>query len=216
MSEPNEIIIPASPATYGEAVISDGLSPETEALLKHYVRSSVLSQTGEGFLDGIVRLLWAEIDARLVLVGIVNDDEGRVDTRVTFRDGIRSSNYSYVLAGSPCETVVGPLQACVYPDHVAERFPEDAALADSGAESYVGLPLFDRLGNRIGVMVAISNSPMEQPAAVVDTMRFFARRAALELEQIRAVESAQADLEKVREDIASAEAEMDAMLKRLV
>ena len=64
----------------------------------------------------------------------------RVRTLAVRAGGAPAEPFTYDLRGAPCEQVVGRVP-CVFPSRVAELFPEDHVLSQSGLSSYVGVPL---------------------------------------------------------------------------
>jgi len=95
-----------------------------------------------------------------------------------------AENIEYPLAGTPCETVVNK-QLCCYPRGVQQKFPEDRMLAELGAESYVGTPLFDSGGRPLGLMAALFCRPLDEHRTIETLLRIYATRAAAEIERLQ-------------------------------
>jgi PAS domain S-box-containing protein len=90
----------------------------------------------------------------------------------------------YDTHGTPCERP-GHGQKGIYPDRLAEHFPADPWLAESGLRSYVGIPLLDPVGHLLGHLAVLDHRPMADPQAVAATLEAFAPRCAAELRRAR-------------------------------
>lgn len=178
---------PVSPDAYGP--VSKAATGHSSTLVK-LVAASVLTRSGESFFDSLLRLLAAEFDVKIGLVGIADTKWEAVETLVAFAEGQRAANFSYTLRGTPCETVVSPSQVCVYPAGVADMFPSDSVLDDLGAVGYVGMPLFNRDGETMGLMALVTDARIEDADAVAAMLKVFGRRASLELEHLLALRHA--------------------------
>jgi len=139
--------------------------------------------TGEGFFRSLVQHLAAALGIRYVFVGRLADSES-VDTIAVWAADAHAEDFSYALAGTPCETVVGKT-LCVYPAGVAAAFPDDELLAEMAVESYIGMPLFSSAGEPLGLLVVMDDRPMEETAVGESILKIFASRAAAELERLR-------------------------------
>ncbi|MCW5943717.1 MAG: PAS domain S-box protein [Fimbriimonadaceae bacterium] len=141
------------------------------------------SVTGPAFFDALVRSLAEVTGARHAAVAELVEPD-RVRTVSHWVNGALAPNFEYDLAGTPCENVL-EANACQFVDGVAERFPNDAALRKLGIASYLGVPLRSASGVAIGLLHAMSEDPMPDPA-LLDRVRLFASRAAAELERLQA------------------------------
>jgi len=74
------------------------------------------------------------------------------------------------------------------------RYPAAKALAKLRALGYLGVPLLDAEGGKIGHLTIVSTRPMPADPQLVDTLRLFAQRAAAELQRLHAERSLLASL----------------------
>ena len=54
-------------------------------------------------------------------------------------------------------------QACCHPQGVQQKYPDDRWLTEMGIEGYVGIPLIDASGRVLGLVSALSRSPLRRP-----------------------------------------------------
>src|SRR5262249_26863448 len=73
-----------------------------------------------------------------------------------------AENFEYALKGTPCESVIEQ-RACYYPSGIQQAFPDDLILAQMGVHSYLGVPLADREGGNIGLLVLLNDGPLREP-----------------------------------------------------
>lgn len=187
----------------------------TDGLLR-VVAASVLTRTGEHYFDSLLRLLSAQFDASLALVGVYEPEEpGTIASLVTFQHGQRIENLRYEVHGTPCETIWSATSVCVYPHGVADLFPLDTTLDEVRAEGYVGMPLLDRDGEIIGNIALITAGPIEDAEGAAATLKVFRRRSSLELEHLLAVRRAHESAALLDDDVLDEEFSLADFVRRL-
>ncbi|MET0165061.1 MAG: PAS domain S-box protein, partial [Vicinamibacterales bacterium] len=129
-----------------------------------------------------------EVDAAFIAVPQTEDPAHGMQSNAFFLDGDIRENFTYLLAGTPCETVVDRTFR-IYPSGVREEFPGDSDFDALGFESYAGYPLHDSTGQSLGLMSVLSRAPMMNGEFIESIMKIFAVRAAAELERHRSEES---------------------------
>ncbi|MDH5639710.1 MAG: PAS domain S-box protein, partial [Nitrospira sp.] len=92
--------------------------------------------------------------------------------------------FDYCLEGTPCENVVGQ-RLCLYESEVQRLFPNDHQLVEMKVQSYCGMPLCDRAGKPLGLLVVMDVKPMSDVVFIEDILSVFAGRAANEIERNR-------------------------------
>lgn len=135
------------------------------------------------FLTSLVKYLATELDVAHAFVGktIGTPPEG-IETVALFSGGKIRDNISYSLKGTPCENVTGDTMCCYVRD-IQSEFPEDILLAEMGADSYIGIPLWDSHAQPIGIIALLDNKPMENAGLAQTLLQIVAVRAAAELER---------------------------------
>ncbi|MCH7978144.1 MAG: PAS domain S-box protein, partial [Acidobacteria bacterium] len=164
---------------------------EREAALEkalRFIAEGTASVTGADFFRSLVRHLAAILQAHYAFVAECTDSTAtRVRTVAYWTGEDWGENIEYSLLGTPCEKAVSG-ETCYYPEGVQALFPEDKALAAIGAQSYLGIPLFDSSGNVLGHLVVVDDKPMsgELRLEQKSIIEIFASRAGAELERKRA------------------------------
>jgi PAS domain S-box-containing protein len=147
------------------------------------IAEGVSAETGEIFFQSLVRQLAHMLEMDYALVGeLVGQQEEAVETVAVWAHRDIVDNFTYELANTPCQNVVGQA-LCSFPEHVQEHFPLDHMLQEMNVECYVGVPLFDSLGRPLGIMAVLDGKPLKNPEFVESTLRVFAARASAELER---------------------------------
>jgi len=93
--------------------------------------------------------------------------------------------FAYDLADTPCEQIAGQ-SFCFYPSGVQAKFPKDTLLVEMGVDCYIGVPLFDRNGDALGIIVGLNSKPADHPARVESLINIFSSRVAVEIERKQA------------------------------
>jgi PAS domain S-box-containing protein len=143
--------------------------------------------SGENFFDALAQFLGEKLDMDYVLIDRIDENLDMAETVALYAKGAITPNMRYALKGTPCENVMGR-RLCVYPHGIQELFPEDTLLPGMGAESYIGIPLWDSTGQPIGLIAVMGSKPLLDDAPVTQLLQLVATRAAAELERKRAEE----------------------------
>ena len=153
----------------------------------------VTKSRGDAFFLSLCHHLVRALAADYALIGEMSDggrEAGDPTIRtlaVCGRNGVLE-NFTYILAGTPCENIV-KRGACVHPEDVQTIFPNDRILKDMGIEGYAGTPLFDSAGRALGLMAVLYSRPLREWRTVESLLQVYGARAAAELERLRAQRS---------------------------
>ena len=160
---------------------------------------AVSQSEGEALFRELARYLATILAVDAVFISTVDGaDVSKMRVRAMHLDGRTLENFTYPLAGTPCETVVGQ-QFRFYPSRLRELFPLDTDFRDLGFEGYAGHPLNDAAGHPTGLLAVVSRRPLESPAFVESVLRIFAVRVNAELERVNAQAALRASQDSYRE-----------------
>ncbi len=157
---------------------------------------STVGGVGQEFFDSTVRALAQWLGADCVVIGEAVENNN-INAISMIMNGEMVEHFSYDLSGTPCSEVTSK-GFCFYPENVAGSFPEDKYLVNMNAQSYMGLPLFDREGKTIGVLCAISSEKMTLPPKGREVFEIVASRVSVEIERIRSEQAREESEERVR------------------
>ncbi len=179
---------PGEHATNYIAVIEDITEQEqTENALRHIVESTA-PHIGQSFFHVLVEHIANALAIRYVFVGeLLSDQKEIIQTIAVWSDEGHGKNFQYDLVGTPCEDAITKT-FCSYSEGVQEAFPDDHLLVEMGVESYVGMPLLNSSGKKIGILAVLHDHPMTNITLVESIVSVFADRASVELERTHIVE----------------------------
>lgn len=144
-----------------------------------------LSGSGEQCFQNMVRGLAKATKAKYVLAGkLKKNAPDTVRTLAVWAGNNFGENFEYSLKGTPCEDVMQQ-RVCYYPSGVQQTFPEDVLLAEMGVHTYLGVPLADREGQGIGLLVLLNDSPLPEPELARMFLEICAVKAAAEMQLSR-------------------------------
>ncbi|GHF19849.1 hypothetical protein GCM10017044_13270 [Kordiimonas sediminis] len=138
---------------------------------------------GRQFVELFTERLARETALDIVFVGILSPDGTQVTTFCAFEAGKKIANFTYDLADSPCENVLEG-GYCVFPEKIAEKFPDDLLLKEMKIEGYAGYPLRSKTGKVIGIFVGLSRQKINYDDNLLSHVHLVANRLAAELEEI--------------------------------
>jgi formate hydrogenlyase transcriptional activator len=174
------------------------LRRQSEEMLRS-ITEGTAAVTGVDFFPSLVRHMAAALRVRFAFV---TESVGRTNTRVRslafWKGEGLGDGFEYEVAGTPCEEVLRGGVAS-YPRDVQRLFPRDRDLVVLGAESYLGIPIFDVSGQVIGHLAILHDRPMEQDEWREDILKIFAARAGAELQRQRAEEALRKALAEVEQ-----------------
>ncbi|MEL6402628.1 MAG: CBS domain-containing protein, partial [Cyanobacteria bacterium J06626_4] len=158
---------------------------ETETVL-HNIVEGTTTTTGQGFFPALASYIASALNISAVLVTEMVDEELR--SLAFWANGALQPAYQYHPARTPCGRALQEGQFyCA--GSVQQMFPEDSALVELGAESYLGIALRDSRGKAIGNLGIFHQQPIHFPNRAKQILRVFGARAAAELERQRALTS---------------------------
>ncbi len=149
----------------------------------------MVGATGAECFDRIIEGLCDWLGADYGLVGALAD--GEVRTLSFYRQGEKQENFSYPLAGTPCEGIVREIFKS-YPKDLRRLFPKDKDLVAMGIESCVGISLRDAQQKALGLLNIFSSREMLPTARLPEIMEIVAVKAAAEMERLREEEERRA------------------------
>jgi signal transduction histidine kinase len=139
--------------------------------------------TGNEFFHSLVHNLASALQVPYAFVSeYVPGFKNRVRTLAFWKNKDFGDNFEYALPGTPCEDVLGG-QMCYYPREIQQLFPLDLDLVALGAQSYLGVPLFDAAGNVIGHLAVLDDKAMGDEQRRKSILKIFAARAGAEMER---------------------------------
>ena len=140
---------------------------------------------GGDFFSSLVRHLAIALEVRYAFVTECLDGEKTRARSLAFWSGDNfGQNFEYETGPTPCHKVLEG-EMCHYPAGLQSLFPLDEELVKMEAESFLGAPAFNSLGEVIGHLAVIDDKFMKEDPQAVAILKIFAARAGAELERRR-------------------------------
>jgi diguanylate cyclase (GGDEF)-like protein/PAS domain S-box-containing protein len=139
----------------------------------------------EPFFDALAKFLAQNLQMDYICIDRLEGDKLNATTLAVWHDGQFEDNLTYALRDTPCGDVVGQ-QVCCFPASVRQFFPNDAALQELHAESYIGVTLWSHTGQPIGLIAAIGRRELSNRELAEATLARVVVRASGELERLNA------------------------------
>ncbi len=157
---------------------------QVEEVQSYLLQLSSLN-TDEDFFESLARYLATILGMDYVCIDTLHGDCLSARTLAIYNDGRFEDNVEYTLKDTPCGDVVGK-EVCVFPRRVCSLFPQDAALQDLQAESYVGTTLWSFDMKPIGLIAVIGRKELNSSYFAETVLKLVSIRAANELERRQA------------------------------
>ena len=171
---------------------------QREETLKLIVEGTT-STIGNAFMRSCVRYLAQILQARYAGIAQCIDETPTKARSLAFWTGETwGENFEYYLAGTPCQTLVTD-KVSLYPKDVQALLPDDPALVELNAVSYLGISIVGSQHNSLGHLFVLDTKPMELNLNKELILKIFAARAGAELERLQAEEALQQSEVRERE-----------------
>lgn len=186
----------------GKSIALEGIVTDiTERKVAEIALQSIATQfsaiSGIKFFEKVCEHLSKTLQIDYAFVGELKENEKKVKVISGIGKGDPLEQFEYELANTPCENVIGQ-SICFYSSGVQKLFPKDDLLIEMGIEGYIGIPLFDRSGKALGIMVLLNSSPITNDKNATSLLQIFSARVAAEIERMQAEEALLESEEKYR------------------
>jgi PAS domain S-box-containing protein len=186
------------------------LSDIDEEVALRRLLEGTASETGERFFAALVENLAKVLKTDGAWVTEYFPESRRLRALSFWMDGGWIKDYDVDITGSPCEQVIDSVRLVHIPDRLLQLFPDRPEVKESGAASYMGMPLLDTDQKILGHLAVVDRRPLPAEPRVLALFRIFAERAAAELRRIRVQTQVREREEKLRGLFESA---MDAIVE---
>jgi PAS domain S-box-containing protein len=181
------------------------------AVLRSIVEGTA-GETGEGFFSALVESLRAAMGTMGAWVAAY-DAKTRTLRAVSMKLRDRwLDGFVYRIDGTPCQTAIEEERMVHIPDRIVDLYEGNPPMNESGAVSYLGVPLFDVDRRIIGHLAVLHDQPMAAEPRGEAIFRIFAARAGAELrrmERERALMEREAQISRLLESAMDAIVNLD-------
>jgi PAS domain S-box-containing protein len=181
-----------------------------EGVALRSILEGTANETGERFFAALVENLARALKTHGAWVTEYIQECRRLRALAFWMDGQWIQNYEVDIAGTPCEQVIDTAALVHFPDNLLELYPDDPDIKETGAVSYMGMPLKDIDGRVLGHLAVIDRRPIPEEPRVLALFNIFAARATAEMQRLRAEKQVLEREEKLRRLFDSA---MDAVIE---
>lgn len=150
-----------------------------------HLLAAVATTTGHVYLDSFVAqlsVLFAIDHTGIALVDSNNPE--CLHTLLLYSDGQPAENITWPVPGSPSAEVLASVAPCTIRSRVQEKFPNDEMVQRTGAQSFIGVPLFATSGDILGIIMLMNREPIADDLFVIDILQLFADRVVAEIERL--------------------------------
>lgn len=139
---------------------------------------------GEDLIETILRSLSQVLRVNHVILGETLGGS-RIRVRQCCSVDRDVVGFEYDATEFACERVIGP-ESCCYPAGARRLLPKHPLIRKLGAEGYIGIPLFGRDSNPIGLLAVLHDAPLREPDIAWSVCTPLALRISAELERMHA------------------------------
>ena len=141
--------------------------------------------SGQELFDNICINLCETLEMDFAFVGEYVEKSNTINLISSFEHGERIDDFEYNLVHTPCAEVMD-IGICAYPKDVQQLFPKDQQLQDDNIEAYMGMPLYSRMGERLGIVVLLKRTPIKDVNRAKALLQIYSERVSAEMERLQA------------------------------
>jgi signal transduction histidine kinase len=179
-------------AAQGDPTVSKGELPEVALhqgeLALEALRAAVegtVRASGEAFFPALCQALCRALAVPHALVSETDGAATRARALGVCWDGAPGKLFEFDLRGSPCGAALEAGETTFFPTDVSARFPDAKLLTRRRVDAYLGTPLFDSAGRKVGVLCVMSDRALDLTRGPRAVLEILAARAASEIERMR-------------------------------
>jgi diguanylate cyclase (GGDEF)-like protein len=153
------------------------------------ISMAVSTETGHAFFNQLAKHLARLLNKKYVYIGLKKLVEQRltIETLAVAVDGELMGNLQFELTNSPSEKAL-QLGAYTVSRQLQREFPNNPALRDMAAQSFLGVAIVDADKHAIGLIAVLDDKPMDQVKQMQEVVQIFVSRAGAELHRLEAEE----------------------------
>jgi len=154
------------------------------------ITNSTSNVIGKEFLDTICIEITKSLQSDFTLIGFLNNNDQSNIKTIAVSDRQKSlPNFDYNTKDTPCEIAFNCTVSSI-PKNVAKLFPKDQFLIDQNFEGYIGVALFDKDNNPIGIIASLFKKPIKDEKFTKTIIQIFSTRIAAEIQSAKNKEEA--------------------------
>ena len=157
---------------------------DEDAALRLIVEGTA-KETGDRFFSSLVKTLSQAMQTRSAWITEYIEEKRQLRALAFWADGQLLPPFEIPIEGTPCERVIESASLIHYPENILHVFPNNSALREFKAVSYMGIPLIDCSGKTIGNMAVLDTRPLPEEPRALAVFEIFSGRASAELQRIR-------------------------------
>ncbi len=158
---------------------------EKRLLKNEKALQKIISITGQkekgDYFNSMVVALSDVFSADYVYIGKLKS-ENEIEAISLSKQGEIIDNMTYSIINAPCDKVINK-KVCIYANNVQMEFPKDKLLIELGINGYIGIPLINKSGLVIGILVALFKMEIRDTDFVKSICELFAGNISSELER---------------------------------
>ncbi|OIO02407.1 MAG: hypothetical protein AUJ49_06165 [Desulfovibrionaceae bacterium CG1_02_65_16] len=155
-----------------------------EAVLRSLLDETAAA-TGEAFFQAFTARLVSILGVTAAFIGEYLDDPPTRVRSLSFSGDADDSQKEFFLSETPGR-LIPDNGFLLLREGARQRHPESTLIVQCGIESYLGVPMHNAAGRRIGHLSIMDRRPMPDDPGLISTLRLFAQRASAEVMRLRA------------------------------
>jgi len=157
---------------------------DTASILRS-VADSIAGCCADEYFRALASSLSKTLGMDFVLIGqLTGGGAKHIQTKAAARNGELLDDFTYDISGTPCEEVAANNKFCLYKTGIQACFPKDLLLQEMEIEGYFGSPLISSTGKTLGLIVALSKSPIQNSDDMAACFDMVVARTASEMERL--------------------------------
>lgn len=140
--------------------------------------------SGEEFFNGLTELLGSKLQMSYCFIAEIDLELGRGNVISYYKKGKKGEHFVYELKNSPCLDCMSKNEPHIILSGAKSLYPDDFALQDKEISCYIGVPITDLDGTKLGTLVLMDENDRPYNTNMSSLLKVLADRVGAEMGRI--------------------------------
>jgi PAS domain S-box-containing protein len=169
---------------YYQAILEDISEQEFVHNTVSMLTEKTSKYSGQQFFDELTHYLSEKLGVSHCFIAQIQKDKNEANVLSYCRKGEKAENFSYSLLNTPCLECLNSNEPLIIQKDADQIFKEDKMLAEMNISTYLGVPIVDLEGNRLGILVIMDEKPRPYSYSLSGLLTILSDRIGAELNRL--------------------------------
>ncbi|TVP48547.1 MAG: PAS domain S-box protein [Mongoliibacter sp.] len=169
---------------YYQAILEDISEQEFVSNTVSQLTENTSKYSGQEYFEQLTLLLSEKLDMNHCFIAEIKDNGQEAEVLSYTRNGKKEKNFNYNLENTPCKECLNRNEPLIIQKDAFKDFNEDLMLLEMNISTYLGVPIIDLSGNRLGILVIMDEKPKPYSQRLAGLLSILSDRIGAELKRL--------------------------------